>query len=361
MLCLDLPQSDSWIFGIFSEPSHTAAQDHERMKARELMTREVVSARADMPTTQVAQVLLEKRISAVPVVDEGGTPIGMVSEGDLLGREDTDRDARRDWWLALLAEGMALGEEFLASLRAPERTVRSVMSGPVVCVGEDTDAAEIAQLLAAYRIKRVPVVRDGRIVGIVSRADLLRALSTRPAATPKPGFLASAFASLDHRFSPPPRRDEPREAATHSEPDEIGLTAADFQHLTADFQHREYDHRAEMQRADAERRRRKMAELIDHHISDESWRSLWHQARRAAEHGQSEFMLLRFPNQLCSDHGRAINMMEPGWPATLWGEAAEIYLRWEQDLKPRGFHLAARVLDFPGGMPGDIGLFLIWG
>jgi hypothetical protein len=68
----------------------------------------------------------------------------------------------------------------------------------------------------------------------------------------------------------------------------------------------------------------------------------------------------RFPSQLCSDRGRAINVSEPDWPATLCGEAAEIYLRWEHDLKPSGFHLAARVLDFPGGMPGDIGLFLVW-
>ena len=71
-------------------------------------------------------------------------------------------------------------------------------------------------------------------------------------------------------------------------------------------------------------------------------------------------MLLRFPKQLCRDGGRAIGMREPDWPATLRGQAAEIYLRWMRELKPRGFHLAARVLEFPGGMPGDIGLFLIW-
>ena len=72
-------------------------------------------------------------------------------------------------------------------------------------------------------------------------------------------------------------------------------------------------------------------------------------------------MLLRFPSALCSDGGRAINVFEPGWPATLSGEPAEIYLRWEHELKPRGFHLTARVLDFPGGLLGDIGLFLVWG
>jgi hypothetical protein len=71
--------------------------------------------------------------------------------------------------------------------------------------------------------------------------------------------------------------------------------------------------------------------------------------------------LLRFPVELCSDGGRAVNVPDPNWPQTLRGEAAEMYLRWERDLKPCGFHLAARIVDFPGGMPGNIGLFLIWG
>jgi hypothetical protein len=70
---------------------------------------------------------------------------------------------------------------------------------------------------------------------------------------------------------------------------------------------------------------------------------------------------LRFPAQLCSDGGRAINVPEPSWPATLRGEAAEIFVRWQRDLKPGGFHVVARVLDFPDGIPGDIGLFLLWG
>jgi hypothetical protein len=101
--------------------------------------------------------------------------------------------------------------------------------------------------------------------------------------------------------------------------------------------------------------------LVQEHIDEESWRRLLHQAREAAELGAKEFLLLRFPSGLCSDGGREINAPLPEWPKTLRGEAAEIYLRWERDLKPRGFHLAARVLDFPGGMPGDVGLFLVWG
>jgi hypothetical protein len=72
-------------------------------------------------------------------------------------------------------------------------------------------------------------------------------------------------------------------------------------------------------------------------------------------------LVLRFPNELCSDGGRAINIAAAAWPATLRGEAAELYLRWEQELKPAGFGLSAYVLEFPGGMPGDIGMFLVWG
>jgi hypothetical protein len=85
-----------------------------------------------------------------------------------------------------------------------------------------------------------------------------------------------------------------------------------------------------------------------------------HHAREVAAHGQKELMLLRFPADLRTDRGRAINAPLPDWLQTLRGATAEIYLRWGHDLKPGGFHLTARVLDFPGGFPGDIGLLLVW-
>jgi CBS domain-containing protein len=151
--------------------------ERHRMNAGDIMTTEVVSISPELPTNKVAQLLGEKGISAVPVVDDAGAPIGMVSEGDLIGRNEAEREARRDWWLTLLAEGEMLNPDFLASLRSPERMARDTMSAPVVTVGEETDINEIARLLTAHRIKRVPVVRDGRIVGIVSRADLVRALA----------------------------------------------------------------------------------------------------------------------------------------------------------------------------------------
>jgi CBS domain-containing protein len=157
------------------------------MKARDVMTTEVVSVSPETPTNKVAELLDEKGISAVPVVDSGGAPIGMVSEGDLIGRDETEREARRDWWLTLLAEGEMLNRDFLASLRRPERVARDVMSAPVITAGENTDIGEIARLLTTHRIKRVPVVRDGRIVGIVSRADLVRALAREQ---PEPAAMA---------------------------------------------------------------------------------------------------------------------------------------------------------------------------
>jgi CBS-domain-containing membrane protein len=90
------------------------------MKASDIMTTKVVRAYADTSIREVARLLLENGISAIPVVDRDGTVLGIVSEGDLLGRRDKEREARRDWWLTLLAEGEELSPEFLASMRARE-------------------------------------------------------------------------------------------------------------------------------------------------------------------------------------------------------------------------------------------------
>jgi hypothetical protein len=240
------------------------------------------------------------------------------------------------------------------------------MSKPVITVDENTDTGEIARLLAANRIKRVPVVRNGQVVGIVSRENLLRALADQEQCanlTPKQGAVARGFAEalapLAWHFERPHHETEPH-AAPVSRPDDASSTAADFQGLVKDFENNETHRREDLHHTAEEERQHQAAELIGTHMSDTSWRNLLHEARTAAEQGLKEFMLLRFPNQLCSDGGRAINAPEPDWPETLRGEAAEIYLRWSRDLRPQGFHLAARVVDFPDGMPGDIGLFLVW-
>ena len=146
------------------------------MDAFDVMTTSVVTVGPETPMRKIAELLLEHSISAVPVVDETGAVIGMVSEGDLLRDSAEDRLARRDWWLSMLAEGEPLSPQFLASLNG-HRTARDIMSAPVVSVTEHTDITEIGKLLATHKIKRVPVIRDERIVGIVSRADLIRALA----------------------------------------------------------------------------------------------------------------------------------------------------------------------------------------
>jgi CBS domain-containing protein len=289
----------------------------------------------------------------------------MVSEGDLMGRNDADRQARRDWWLMMLGEGEALHPDFLASLGSTQLRARDVMSAPVMTVGEDIPVAEIARILSEHHIKRVPVLRDGRMVGIVSRADLIRALASEDSesATPakanrQPGAVAGA-GRVDRQAGGAGHDGPP--AAAAAGPGNEALSAPSFRHLVAGFKEGQARQREEARRAAAVERKQRMQALLDQHISNESWRTLLAHAHQAAERGQTEFLLLRFPSQLCSDGGRSINVGERGWPKSLRGEAAEIYLWWEQDLKPQGFHLAARVLDFPGGMPGDVGLFLTWG
>ncbi len=83
--------------------------------------------------------------------------------------------------------------------------------------------------------------------------------------------------------------------------------------------------------------------------------------KRAADNGMTEVLVGRFPNQLCTDHGRAINQVEPGWEKTLTGLPKELYEFWEKYMKPRGYRIAFQVIDFPGGVPGDIGVTLKWG
>ncbi|MGE0259346.1 MAG: CBS domain-containing protein [Alphaproteobacteria bacterium] len=334
------------------------------MNASELMTREVVSVSPDMPVREVARVLLSHRVSAAPVVDGGGNVVGMISEGDLIGPDGGEHAARRERWLEKLAEGEALSSDFLASLK-PGRIARDVMSAPVVEIGEATEAGEIAALLLQHHVKRVPVVRDGRLVGIVSRADLLRSLADAPrphtAAPAHGGILSEAIAGLDRRFFG--RHGETAgdvASKPHQAGAESGLNVTDFQSLMTGFERHRTEAAEAARHAAVAQRQEQVKQLIDEHVRDENWNKMLHDAREAAERGDKESLLLRFPSDLCADRGRAINSALPDWPSTLRGEAAEIYLRWERELRPRGFHLAARVLDFPGGMPGDIGLFLGW-
>jgi len=83
--------------------------------------------------------------------------------------------------------------------------------------------------------------------------------------------------------------------------------------------------------------------------------------KRAVDNGLSEVFIGRFPNALFTDRGRAINQMEAGWETTMTGLPKELFQFWEQHLKPRGYRLRCQIVDWPGGMPGDIGMTLVWG
>lgn len=145
------------------------------MLASDVMTKQVVTVPPDAPVPEIARLLLDRHISAVPVVDADGRVLGIVSEGDLIRRPEVAGPHRRSWWLALLSGGEGDAAEYV---KAHGGQASDVMTRPAVTVTEDTPAGDIARLLEERRIKRVPVVRRGRLVGIVSRADLLRGLAS---------------------------------------------------------------------------------------------------------------------------------------------------------------------------------------
>src|SRR5262249_54283874 len=151
------------------------------MNARDIMSKPVVSVHPDTPLREVARLMLDKRITAVPVVDDNGAPMGIVSEGDLIRPERAAREAWRQSWLEVLAEGEQRAPELLDWLHSQSHSARAVMSAPVITVSEDTEFGEMARVLITHRIKSVPVVRDGRVTGIIARSDLLRVLAANKA------------------------------------------------------------------------------------------------------------------------------------------------------------------------------------
>jgi CBS domain-containing protein len=149
------------------------------MQARDLMVSPVVTVQPSASVKEVAKLLLEQGISAVPVVDDQGKLVGVVSEGDLLHRSEIGSERRRSWWLLGLTDEETLAAEYV---KAHARKVADVMTRKLITAAPDALLHELATLMEANAIKRVPIVEDGRLVGIVSRANLVRALaSAQPA------------------------------------------------------------------------------------------------------------------------------------------------------------------------------------
>jgi CBS domain-containing protein len=152
------------------------------MQASDIMCTPVFSVTPDTPVKEIAALLLEKRISGVPVLDEGRL-VGLVSEGDLLRRHEigTDRASRPEsWWLRMFSTPEQTPTDYV---KTHARRADDVMTRKVITIKPETPLAEIATLLESHGIKRVPVMRDGELVGIVSRANLIQALAGMRSAT----------------------------------------------------------------------------------------------------------------------------------------------------------------------------------
>jgi CBS domain-containing protein len=147
------------------------------VNAADVMATNVVTVHSDASVKEIAETLLANRISAVPVIDDFGGLIGIVSEGDLIHRMEVGTEPHPSWWLEFLVGKQALAYDYIKS---HGRRAADLMTRPVITVRAETPLSEIASLLDKHRIKRVPVVDNEKIIGIVSRANLVQALISRP-------------------------------------------------------------------------------------------------------------------------------------------------------------------------------------
>lgn len=147
------------------------------MKAKHVMASPVKTGNADMTVREVAKILSESRISALPIVDDAGKLTGLISEGDLIRRAEIGTQKQRSWWLSLFTSNVQLAEDYS---RAHARKVKDLMTRDVIFVDPETSLSEIARLFERHHIKRVPVLKNGSLVGIVTRGNLVQAIATAP-------------------------------------------------------------------------------------------------------------------------------------------------------------------------------------
>lgn len=147
------------------------------MRALDVMTTTVISVKPEMTVRDAAKVLVDQGISGAPVIDAAGRMVGMISEGDLIHRTELDTQERwRSWWLDLFSANRDAGDY----VKSHGLVVEDVMTRDIISVEDATPLTEVANLLETKRVKRVPVLRDGQLVGIVSRSNLVQALASTP-------------------------------------------------------------------------------------------------------------------------------------------------------------------------------------
>ena len=176
------------------------------MRASDIMTSNVVAVGPDTPVPDIARVLHLHRIGGAPVVDETRRPVGMVTGGDLVPHAGPATGKNGAWWLLLFGDREDVASDYI---RAHKLRAGDVMSRDVVSIDECTGVADIARLMEEKHIKRLPVVRGGRMVGIVTRGDVLRAVASGAVENPDAGqadLRQRILAVLaTHRLAPPSR------------------------------------------------------------------------------------------------------------------------------------------------------------
>lgn len=153
------------------------------MRAHQIMTAEVHTAKPDTNVGEIARLMSTERISGVPVVDDDGHVIGMISETDLMHRAETGTERKRKWWISLFIDDDMRARDFI---KAHGQQAEHVMSRYIISVPDSARLAEVADILETNDLKRVPVLKAGRLVGIITRGDLVRALAAADAARVAP-------------------------------------------------------------------------------------------------------------------------------------------------------------------------------
>jgi CBS domain-containing protein len=149
------------------------------MRVEEIMTRDLITVGPETSIHGAARLMVDHAVSGLPVVDDSGGLVGMLSEGDLILRQKPR--ARESWWRLFFADGERLAREYQ---KAVGTTVAEVMTRPVISVSPELPIESAAAVLDRHRIRRVPVVSEGRLLGILSRGDLIKGLSQAPAPAP---------------------------------------------------------------------------------------------------------------------------------------------------------------------------------
>ena len=291
------------------------------MIARDLMNSQFpYYVTADADPAYVASLLSRCQTGAIQVVDERLSPIGIVTRSDI-----------SDY-----------GKDGASAAHQTSKSIREFMTPHPVSVDETTALVEILRLLENRPLKRIPVVSGDRLVGLLLSKQVIDAAAR-----------STDVVSTEVVSSQP--------SADVDRPHQGEFSAAQFRALVSAHELALEAESAQHRQQAQELREQRINEMAAKRLSDAAWRQMLTSARNAASSGMREFMLIRFPSRLCSDGGRAINAPDARWPETLRGEPADIFRRWRDELQPEGFQIAAQIVDFPDGVPGDAALYLMWG